>query len=67
MTPRNSDCELQSTDLLFEQYERLHGMLKEPTAFIKAAFSTEDEVWVDRCASIIRDRKAKRKDDEGDS
>lgn len=60
--PRNSACDLQASEVLKEQHERLLRMRKRPEAFIKDVFHSDDDAWVDRCQSIIRDRPGKRKD-----
>lgn len=54
-SPRISDMQLRSSEELFAKLEELKVALKRPSKFIAIVFSSEDEVWVERCQSIIKE------------
>jgi hypothetical protein len=47
--------QLRSSEELFAKLEELKVALKRPSKFIAIVFSSEDEVWVERCQSIIKE------------
>lgn len=53
-SPRISDMELRSKEELFTKLRELTAALKRPAEFIAMVFCSEDEVWVERCQSIIK-------------
>lgn len=54
--PRISDSSLRSEEELYTLRRKLLQARKHPEAFIATVFRGEDKIWLDRCASIIRDR-----------
>ena len=54
--PRISDSSLRSEEELYTLRRNLLQARKHPEAFIATVFRGEDKIWLDRCASIIRDR-----------
>jgi hypothetical protein len=55
-SPRNSDSKLRPEEELYSMRKGLVHSRKHPDTFIAAIFGSDDRVWVDRCASIIKDR-----------
>lgn len=53
--PRNSDLTLVDRSRLMETYRELFRAQKDAVQFIGQVFRSRDEVWVERCQSIIRE------------
>ena len=55
-SPRNSDLELApQRELLVLRKELMRLMKKDAAGFIGRIFHSQDEVWIDRCSSIIKE------------
>ena len=55
-SPRNSDLKLAPEgELLALRKELMSLMKKDAAGFIKRIFHSEDDIWVDRCSSIIKE------------
>ncbi|KAF6790319.1 hypothetical protein CMUS01_16284 [Colletotrichum musicola] len=52
-TPRTSECKLAATNDLLRLYHDLCSLQRDGRRFIQRVFHSKDEVWVDRCTSII--------------
>jgi hypothetical protein len=55
--PRNSDVELQSRDKLMRMRKELLSSRKHAEGFIGQIFHTHDNIWVDRCAAIVKEKE----------
>ena len=53
--PRNSHLALVDGSRLMETYRELLRAQKDAAQFIGQVFRSRDEVWVERCQSIIRE------------
>lgn len=53
--PRNSDLQLVERWRLMEMYRELIRARKDAVQFIGQVFGSKDEVWVERCQSIVRE------------
>jgi hypothetical protein len=54
--PRNSELSLRPEDELLRLRSQLLSLRKDPVGFIACVFRSHDEVWVERCSQIIRER-----------
>ena len=54
--PRNSELRLRPVDELLRLRSELLSLRKDAGRFIACVFHSHDEVWVERCTEIIRDR-----------
>ncbi|KAK1839922.1 hypothetical protein CCHR01_17455 [Colletotrichum chrysophilum] len=52
-SPRNTDLQLQPQEQLLKTFRDLRGALKRPDDFIRMVFRSDEEIWMDRCSSII--------------
>uniref|UniRef100_A0A0D2YF38 Uncharacterized protein n=1 Tax=Fusarium oxysporum (strain Fo5176) TaxID=660025 RepID=A0A0D2YF38_FUSOF len=55
-TPQTTEMQLRSIEELYEDRKCLISAMKNAERFISLIFGSDDEVWVARCYSIIRDR-----------
>lgn len=54
--PRNSECELREEGELMELYKELLMLQrKDARGFILRVFKSKDDVWVERCMSIVKE------------
>ncbi|KAH7108654.1 hypothetical protein EDB81DRAFT_835582 [Dactylonectria macrodidyma] len=56
-TPRTTESKLRSIEELYEDRKSLISAMKNAEKFISLIFGSDDEAWVARCSSIIRDRR----------
>ncbi|EGU72634.1 hypothetical protein FOXB_16858 [Fusarium oxysporum f. sp. conglutinans Fo5176] len=56
-TPQTTELQLRSMEELYEDCKCLISAMKNAERFISLVFGSDDEVWVARCYSIIRDRR----------
>ncbi|KAG7408851.1 hypothetical protein Forpe1208_v012538 [Fusarium oxysporum f. sp. rapae] len=56
-TPQTTEMQLRSMEELYEDRQCLISAMKNAERFISLVFGSDDEVWVARCYSIIRDRR----------
>ncbi|EXM13976.1 hypothetical protein FOTG_17590 [Fusarium oxysporum f. sp. vasinfectum 25433] len=56
-TPQTTELQLRSMEELYEDRKCLISAMKNAERFISLVFGSDDEVWVARCYSIIRDRR----------
>lgn len=54
--PRNSELSLRPEGELLRLRAELLSLRKDPVGFIACVFRSHDEVWVERCSEIIRER-----------
>lgn len=54
--PRNSELRLRPEGELLRLRTELLSLRKDPVGFIGCVFRSRDEVWVERCSEIIRER-----------
>jgi hypothetical protein len=54
--PRTSDCQLVDERSALYRLGDLKVMQNRPEQFIAAVFRDQDEAWVGRCGTIIREK-----------
>jgi hypothetical protein len=47
------DMELRSREELLLKYKELRSALRRPREFVALVFQSDDEIWFDRCSSIV--------------
>ncbi|KAF5482970.1 hypothetical protein CGCA056_v003941 [Colletotrichum aenigma] len=55
-SPRNTDLQLRPQEDLLQTLRELRSAMKRPDDFISVVFNSQDSIWTERCASIIKDR-----------
>ncbi|KAF4473979.1 hypothetical protein CGGC5_v017266 [Colletotrichum fructicola Nara gc5] len=55
-SPRNTDLQLRPQEDLLQTFRELRSAMKRPDDFIGVVFNSQDSIWTERCASIIKDR-----------
>lgn len=55
--PRNSELRLQSRSKLIQMRKELLSSRKHAEGFIGQVFHSFDNVWVDRCSLIIKEKE----------
>lgn len=53
-SPRNTDLHLRPREELLGILRELGSALRRPDDFISTVFHSRDRIWVERCASIIK-------------
>ncbi|KAK7583154.1 hypothetical protein V3481_012448 [Fusarium oxysporum f. sp. vasinfectum] len=56
-TPQTTEMQLSSIEELYEDRKCLISAMKNAERFISLVFGSDNEVWMARCYSIIRDRR----------
>ncbi|KAJ9413493.1 hypothetical protein QL093DRAFT_2569582 [Fusarium oxysporum] len=56
-TPQTTEMQLSSMEELYEDRKCLISAMKNAERFISLVFGSDNEVWMARCYSIIRDRR----------
>jgi hypothetical protein len=56
-TPRTTESKLRSLEELYADRKSLLSAMKNADKFISLVFGSDDENWVARCSSIVRDRR----------
>lgn len=54
--PHYKDLRMRSEEELYKLRQSLLHARKYPESFIAMVFKSDDRVWVDRCASIIKEK-----------
>ncbi|KAK1635404.1 hypothetical protein BDP81DRAFT_431493 [Colletotrichum phormii] len=52
-SPRNTDLQLRSQEELLETLRGLQLAIKRPEDFISIIFHSQDDIWVERCGSLV--------------
>ncbi|KAK1625811.1 hypothetical protein BDP81DRAFT_435490 [Colletotrichum phormii] len=52
-SPRNTDLQLRSQEELLETLRGLQLAIKRPEDFIGIIFHSQDDIWVERCGSLV--------------
>lgn len=52
-TPRNSELTFLSKDEVYTFRRELILLFKRPVQFFERVFSDSNQIWVDRCSSLI--------------
>jgi hypothetical protein len=55
--PCNCDLKLWGEAELLKLREKLLRLLRDPGRFIARVFRSEDEIWVERCSEMIKERR----------
>ena len=55
-SPRNSDLTIRNVGELLQMRKELLSLRKTAATFIGKIFHSHDSIWVERCASIIREK-----------
>ncbi|KAJ0297236.1 hypothetical protein Brms1b_013626 [Colletotrichum noveboracense] len=55
-SPRNTDLQLRPQEDLLQTFRELRSAMRRPDDFIGVVFNSQDSIWTERCASIIKDR-----------
>lgn len=62
-TPRNSELRLRPEGQLLQLRTDLLSLRRDPAGFIARIFNTHNNVWTERCCSIIEDRSKRQRTD----
>lgn len=52
--PKNTELTIRPREELLAELRALQGAFRRPEDFVGMVFQSSDELWVERCASIIR-------------
>jgi hypothetical protein len=54
-SPRNSEITLEAQEVLLRRHRELSSHRNNAVSFVGLVFCSHDHIWVERCASIIKE------------